>query len=195
MATQNTFETVNCVACGEQHPRSLSVVVVPSGLACGLACMTPQQRELFGLPNPEDAAIGVFPTPPYIQGWRDNPSRYFTITMTDCPGTLPKLEQHHFRHAINRFGLTNTLKADYRNPASKMELDIQGTPVTFAFSVYTAAERLHVWIDATTSGDNPTLLGGARLSWTRNPNKPEREQANRNAVEFLHSNAQETPAA
>ena len=193
MTSQTEQETVQCVACGETHPRSLSVVVTPSHLACGLACMTPAQRALFNLPDPEDAAIGAFPTPPHLQGWQDKPSKYFTLTMTETPADLPNLTQDHFRYAINQFGLAPTLRAGYANPQAKMDLTIEGTPITFLFSAYTAAGRLQVWIDATTQEEEPRLVAGARLSWTENPSRPELQHANGAAVRFLESTAPRDP--
>ena len=193
MTSQTEQETVQCVACGETHPRSLSVVVKSSGLACGLACITPQQRALFNLPDPEDAAIGAFPTPPHLQGWQDKPSRYFTLTMTESSADLPNLTQDHFRYAINQFGLAPTLRAGYANPQARMDLDMGSTPVTFQFSAYTAAGRLQVWIEAVTQEQPPRLIRGARLSWADNPSRPELQLANAAAIKYLESTAPSDP--
>ena len=189
MTMPDGSESIKCVSCGGEHPRHLSVVVIPSGLGCGLACMAPEQRDLFGLPDPDDAAIGAHPTPPYLEGWQDKPSRYFTVTMTEPFQNTPALDQEHFRYALNKFGLGNALRAGYSNPDSRIQLDIQGHPVTFAFSTYTATERLQIWVDAITPCETPRLIRGARLSWTSNPAKPQRDWANRTAVTFLKLHA------
>lgn len=200
MTATHEIETLTCVACGQEHPRRLSVKVMSTGLSCGLACMTPEQRRLFGLPEPDDAAIGVFPAPPYIQGWEDKPSRYFNvstneITTSEQPQAGPEITAEHFRRALNLCGLPNVLRAVYGTPQTTITVDIQGTPVLFAFRAYTAAQRLHIWADALTSEDPPTLLRGARFSWTDAPDKPEQQQANRAAVQFVQQQDQERDQA
>ena len=54
---------IDCVACGEQHPRHLSVTVTPPGLSCGLDCMTETTRRLLGLPDPQGRRHRHLPHP------------------------------------------------------------------------------------------------------------------------------------
>ena len=188
-----TVETdIDCVACGETHPRRLSVTVASSGLACGLACMTKEQRMLLGLPDPEHAEIGAFPTPPFLKGWRDKPSKYFQITTTGQLESGTTLNQEHFRQAMNHMGLGNILMAAYKDPEASLDLIVAGAAITLTFQAYAAGERLHITIKAFNKDEPPKMLAEAGLSWMDTPDKPERQRAQRAALEFLSRNPPNT---
>ena len=101
-----------------------------------------------------------------------------------------RLEDHHFRRALNRIGLARVLRGGYSDPKATVTLNIDGTNVRFNFSAYTAATRqVNIWIEGFTDETEPKLVGAARLSWAEDPQRPERRLAHRAAARFLSEQA------
>ena len=186
MTEQTKQDTVPCTICQEQHPRQDSVTVDPPGLSCGLACMTADVRRLLGLPDPGGAAIGATASPPHIKGWREKPSKFFSVQRA-LPPDGNQLAEDDFRRALNVIGLAPVLRADYANPDCRTTLNISGRDVIFTFSPYTAAasRRVFIWVEGMTTDPEPRILGMARLAWADSPEHPDYDRAHRKAAEYL----------
>ena len=187
MATADTVVTptaVDCTICGHHHPREDSVTVDPPGLSAGLACLPTGVRRLLGLPEPGDAAIGASTTPPCLSGWDPRPSNLFTVELAQLPGETD-ISQEHFRQALDQMGLSPILRAEYASSNCSTSLLIDGRDITFTFSAYTAAPgHLHIWSEALTYGNQPEIMGMARLTWAQTSSDDDYE-AYKRAVEFV----------
>ena len=182
-----TAVTVVCTLCGGRHPRQESVTVNPPGLSAGLNCLTPDTRRLLGLPAPGDFAIGAVPEPPALQGWDPKPSKLFAVEIAGMPEES-RLNEEHFRRALNRMGLAPILRAPYASQNCYTTLEIDGANVTFTFKAYTAAAgRIHIWAEGLTGNpERPDVAGMARLTWVDvNTRHPDYEEAHQRALEFI----------
>ena len=185
MTDPQTPGTLPCTVCNHHHPRHLSVAVQPNGLSCGLGCIPQGVRELLGLPNLEDAAIGATPTPPTLRAWHDAPATYFNVELS-LPKNQSWLNETDFRRALNVIGLAAVLRADQQDAKAPVIVRIRHTDVLFHFYAYTSsAERVNVWMEGFSTAADPQILGMARLSWTNLPQHPANQAAHHNAAEFL----------
>ena len=164
-------ETINCVICKEEHPRRQSVKVISTGLAAGLDCLTPELRELFGLPSADEAAQRMNPYAPTMLARTSQPHELFMIMSDDVRkkdhDQESFVEDRHFFQVIDQVGLKKLPEFNYNNPCGRHKLTIDDREVDFEIRTYTSPPGMfQVWMEALVHEPETEIVSLARLSWS-----------------------------
>ena len=167
-------EMTECVACGDKHPKWATIRVMPSGLACGLDCMTEAQRQLLLLPTVEEAAKRCYPDRTVLHTNLSRPRDHFELVMTSYPssqvmtdlGVDRLITKEHIWEVVDSVGLHN---AAGHPPGRKLNqwATVWGMEVEYAVcSDLSQDGDFQVWITASTASAPHETLACARATWT-----------------------------
>ena len=189
--TETIFEkTINCVICKKEHPRRRSVKVMSTQLAAGLDCLTPEQRELFGLPTADEASRRATPHPPTMVARFGHPHEMFTIVFEDVrkkdhPEGSPVREEHFFQ-VIDEIGLERLPEFNYSRDVGTHKIEVQSQNVEFQLRTYTSPPGMfQVWMEALVHEPETEVMAVARLSWAEF-SYPQANQDHERLVREIH---------
>ena len=191
MTTEASPETITCVICKNPHPRRRSVKVISTGLSAGLDCLTPAQRELFGLPTAAQASRRMTPHPPTMVAKFGEPHDMFTIAFEDVrrkdrPFDQSPVREEHFLRTIDEVGLEKLPNFNYSRDVGRHEMKVGDKVVDFQLRTYTSPPGMfQVWMEALVHEPETEILAIARLSWAEF-SYPEANSAHDTLIQAIH---------
>ena len=191
MTQTASAETITCVICKKPHSRRRSVKVISTGLSAGLDCLTPAQRELFGLPSANEASRRMTPYPPTMVAKFGEPHEMFTIAFEDVrrkdhPYDESPVREEHFLQTIDQIGLERLPDFNYSRKIGRHEMTVGDKVVDFQLRTYTSPPGMfQVWMEALVHEPITEILAIARLSWAEF-SYPEANNAHNSLIQAMH---------